>query len=495
MKLLITIFLVLSITTSLYALEISSSYYTLDLGTFAQGGGPLSSTNNVATYSCVGESIGSLTESISNKFSLLAGQLYLILPLAPWKAVLISDLRARTEVLGPLITEALWQKDNDPYFYWSVVTEPEQIVSGFSVSLDAKPAHQINTTATYYQFPATPGILSGKHTFYVLPFTSDKDWDENSLLKFEIWVDAEPPIASQMRPAPGEITANNIIPISCNLYDVDSGIDPTMTSLTLNGNTLYFTYDAANRLLKFTPASPLSEGKNTVILKVYDMVGNYVVKGWDFIVDTQPPSGGIKINNAEEVTHSAYVFINIEAKESVSGIKAIYLSNDGVFDTELNSPYPYAPLISNWLLAEPDVDGNKTVYAKFEDLAGNFSPTYQASITLRLLTPDTRIISGPVSSTEETAANFKYEASKPNCKFSYKLDNQEWSAWSVSTEASFSGLATGNHYFYVKSGFDLNGNDLITIDEEDATPSQWVWTVKGRGEIEKEKEKILFWRR
>jgi hypothetical protein len=224
-------------------------------------------------------------------------------------------------------------------------------------------------------------------------------------------------------------------------------------------------------------------------------VGNYLVKGWEFIVDMMPPWGSLKINNGEEFTHSAYVFLNVQAEDAITGVKSIYISNDGVFDSELANPFAYAPIISNWLLSEPDVNGVKNVYVKFIDFAENLSQTYKASINLKRLTPDTHIISGPNSITQETSATFRYEASKLGCVFSYKLDNLDWSGWSTSKETSFSGLSEGNHYFSVKSAFDLNQDGKISIDEEDATPSQWVWTIKPLTALEKLREKVLFWRK
>jgi len=407
---------------------------------------------------------------------------------------LISNLLAKTEILGPLIPEAAWQRDNDPYFYWRIDVTPPELIAGFSIALDTLPDLTVDTTQSNYEF-SPHSIASGKHTFYVLPFTSGRAWEQQNLLSFEIWVDAETPLISQLQPIAGWITADNLIPISCSLSDAHSGIDKVATTLTLNNQTLPFDYDAQKETLTYKPVAPLAEGANTVLLKAVDVVGNSLTKAWEFIVDTQPPMGSILINAGLGVTHSAYASINIAAQDWTTGIKNIYLSNDGVFDTEFSQPLAYSPLIPNWLLREPDTNGTKSVYAKFEDFAGNISATYKDTIELALRTPDTRIISGPASATEETEATFIYEASKTGCLFSYKLDNLTWSDWQSPNKADFSGLSEGNHYFYVKSGLDLNDDGKITIDEEDATPAQWAWTIKPTGYLEKLRERILFWRR
>jgi hypothetical protein len=268
-----------------------------------------------------------------------------------------------------------------------------------------------------------------------------------------------------------------------------------MTNLSLNGTSVSYSYDEQSQMLVYTPSSAYPEGKNTILLTAYDNVGNYITKGWDFVVDTQAPSGSILINNGERVTSSPRVFLNLDAEDVVSGARYVYISNDGVFDTEINHPYPYSALISDWILSDPGNDGIKTVYVKFDDQAGNISSTYSAIIELKLLTPDTRIISGPASITNETGAEFRYEATKANSKFSYKLDNGEWSAWSSEQAIDFTGLSLGNHYFYVKSALDLNADAEFALDEEDPTPAQWVWTITSESELGKQKRKTLFWRR
>ncbi len=466
----------------------------IDTITFLYGGGPASSPNNIGQFTALGENLAASGELSSAKFNLLSGQLFLLVPsLREGLRWIISDLRAKEGIFGALIPEATWQKDNDPYFYWDILTVPANLIKGFSISLDNPPDLTIDTDSTSYQFPEH-AIASGKHTFFVLPFVSKIIAVQDSLLKFDIWVDVDLPVINNLSPSPGQITPDNHIPISCYLFDQDSGLDLNLTTLTLNNETAPYQYDSKKQALNLEPQF-LPEGRNTVLLKAVDAVGNYTVKAWEFIVDTQPPVGSILINNGQKITNSAYVSINIDCSDSVSGVKNIYISNDGVFDTELNHPYAYTPLIKDWLVSEPNLDGLKTVFVKFQDAAGNLSESFKAAITLKLLTPDTRIISGPASITKEVFADFIFEATKPGCLFRFKLDNQDWSEWSDSREAHFSGLAEGNHYFYVKAGFDLDQDKEITIDEEDATPASWVWAIKPEGLLEKLRERILFWRR
>ncbi len=475
-----------------YAAESSSAAYTVDLFILVNGSGSAASANMVLDHSVAGDIVA--TSNMSGvKFGVNTGQVSLMQPLGEQKLELISNLRALASVAGAAIKEAAWQKHNTPYFYWHIDTARSSLLKGVSVALDRMPDDTIDTDNDFYQFPDN-SIASGKHTFYVTPIIVSGPYTDNTL-KFDIWVDTDTPAISNALPVAGSLTANGNILITCLLSDPNSGLNLVLTNLNLNGSNVIYAYDEKTQSLKYTPGSGYLEGGNAVLLTVYDKVGNYVTKGWDFIVDTRPPSGSISINNGEVATSSPHVFLNLDARDAVSGVRHIYISNDGVFDTEINHPYPYSAIISDWLLSEPAVDGPKTVYVKFDDQAGNLSETYSASIELKLLVPRTRIISGPASVTNETTAEFRYEATKQNCKFSYKLDNGEWSAWSTGQAIDFTGLSLGNHYFYVKSALDLNGNNEIGLDEEDPTPAQWVWTITSENELEKQKRKTLFWRR
>ncbi|MDD4940068.1 MAG: hypothetical protein PHE18_08135 [Candidatus Omnitrophica bacterium] len=489
----LVLFVFLSVCTAC-ALTVSSPNYSMGVISFMQGGGASSGVSK-ANWTAVGEGIASLQQLRAAGYStLLAGQLYLFASPEEGMNWIISNIQAKTDILGFIIPESEWQKDNDPYFYWDVDVSPPENIDGYSVSLDNLPELEINTDEPAYQF-SPDSISSGKHIFYVLPYTPARGWEQQNLLSFQIWVDIDPPVAGSIQPQSGALITDNLIPITCSLYDSDSGMDEASTVLTINNQPASFEYDEETRLLTHQPASAYAEGDNAVMLKAVDAVGNFVVNGWNFIVDTLAPEGSVLINGGQEITRSPYVTINIEAIDATSGVKNIYLSNDGIFDTELNNPYPYSPSISDWLLREPEVSGVKYVYAKFEDFAGNISPTYKDEISLELITPSTRIISGPPTVTEETAADFLYESSREGSKFKYKIDNLEWSGWVEQNTAHFDGLAEGNHYFYVKSGFDSNGDGEITADEEDPTPAQWSWSIRPKGYFEKLRERILFWRR
>jgi len=498
-KFLLPLFLIALFHSLAHAsMEAAGGSSRIDLAVVISGGGATISDSSDAKFTAIGENNIYITLLSSLNNLTYTGQAYLLVSLLSNEQfpqrLLISNLLAFAGALGSPIAQKTWQTYNEPYFSWQIDVVPTQLLRGFAVSLDVFPnTNDITTDAPDYQF--TEAIPSGKHTFYVLPFTFDKGAEQASLLSFDIWIDKDAPSVSQMSPASGAILTSASTPVSCVVSDADSGIDLGSTSLTINSSTEAFNYDAGTMILTTKPGTVLSEGKNSVMLKAYDNVGNYVTKAWDFILDTVPPQGTILINGGQQTTHSAFVTINVKAFDETTQIQSVYLSNDGVFDTEMNHPLSYSPEIAGWLLAQPDTDGDKVVYAKFKDGAGNLSQACTAHIILKRLTPDTRIISGPSTVSQDTGADFKYDASKPGCLFSYKLDNGDWSGWSTQNNTHFEGLSPGNHYFYAKAGFDLNNDGNISIDEEDATPAQWVWAVQPQGYLEKLEKRILFWRR
>ncbi len=492
------IFAMLFCYAQVEAVEMTGGSFQIDAVAFANGGGPTTSSSHMMVMSIIGEGLIPLSSASSGQFSLQAGQVQLIYGmdevLGEDKDWLISEIICRAEVLGELIPEKTWQKDDDPYISWGIIVEPAALVDGFSVAVDASPDGTIDTYAPQFQF-ADGAIANGRHVMYVAPFYSSGIPEMDSVRSFEIWIDRLGPYVNQLGPASGALLSDNKIAVACRIADADSGVDPTSVRMELNGRQVSGSYDTETGIFSSGSEEYLAEGKNTVVVTARDMAGNAASQAWEFVADSQPPSGTFSINAGAPVSHSAYVSLHLDASDAVSSVASVVISNDGIFDTEMNHPYPYQTVITSWLVLEPDVDGVKTVFVKFLDAAGNISGAYTDQITLHRLTPDTRIISGPSAATVETQAAFTFESSRQGALFAVRIDNQSWSAWTLQREATFTDLVYANHYFYVKSGYDLNADGAISIDEEDPTPAQWIWTVGDEATVSELQEKILFWKR
>ena len=483
----IILFFILCIVSGVYAEQAASSNYEIELINIGTSLGFASFSEHRLTYFVVGQLFSVPVEVASTQLGINFSCYW---PVLVGEVLYeIAELRAKTHLGGFEISPSVWQKDNDPYFYWIVVINPPVLIKGFSFSLDSLPDEEVDTEFSFYQYPQD-SLSDGKHIFYVAPYGGGKVWGQP--LSFEIWVDTTHPSVTELTPAVSELINQSFVEISCKVEDLHSGVNLSSLQFFLNGEEVSGKFAEDKNIYSYKGSLP--DGENTVLIKAEDNVGNQVSKAWSFIVDTHSPQGSVVINNDDPVTNSPYVTLKITASDEVSGIKYMYISNDGVFDTEMDNPLEFKALIEDWLLKEPDISGKKTVYIKFEDYAGNISPVFSDDIDLVVLAPDTRIISGPSSLTPEKEATFYYQASYEECLFSYSLDGSEWSSWKKEESVSFSGLSLGVHLFKVKAGLDIDGDGLISLYEEDPTPAQWSWTVKEETFIEK-LQKILFFKR
>ena len=91
-----------------------------------------------------------------------------------------------------------------------------------------------------------------------------------------------------------------------------------------------------------------------------------------------PPTGTIKINDDTPYTNSTSVTLTLSAQDNDggSGLSQMRFSNDNV---NWSTPEAYATT-NIWTLSEGD--GEKAVYVKFKDVAGNWSQSYSDSIIL-----------------------------------------------------------------------------------------------------------------
>ena len=475
---------------SLYAEDAASTNFELAFMKVGSVVMAASASDSMFTYFLVGE-VFSVPEEVTSAEAEVSFSYDDILPrvMSPVEYE-IAEVGAKTHVGGFEIKPQIWQKDNDPYFYWLIFINPPTLIKGFSLSLDELPDEEVDTTGTSYQY-GDDEIFDGQHTFYVMPWVAEETWGPP--VEFDIWIDTTSPSINALNPSPGALIAAEEVEIRCQITDAMSGLDLDNLELIVNDQTVSADYDEEEKILSYT-MSP-SDGENVILVKAQDLAANQAVKSWSIIVDTDPPVCTMVINNDDPITNSAYVVLKFTVEDELSGVKYIYISNDGIFDTEMSSPFDFTPVITDWLLREPEISGAKTVYARFEDNAGNISGKYSDDIDLVVTVPDTRIVSAPLPLTQESDAAFYYEASRQGCLFSYSLDGADWSGWQQEDNVSFSGLELGSHFFRVKAGFDIDGDEEISLDEEDPTPAQWTWTVREETLMERLQRTLFFRRR
>ncbi|TKI58698.1 DNRLRE domain-containing protein [Brevibacillus antibioticus] len=112
------------------------------------------------------------------------------------------------------------------------------------------------------------------------------------------------------------------------------------------------------------------EGTKTVFMELRDGTGTVLQAEDSIVLDTTPPAGTIEINNGNEATSSEKVELTIQGSDA-NGPVEVMLSNDNNF-TGSWIPVPVNNKLE-WNLASGD--GQKTVYARFRDGAGNLFTT------------------------------------------------------------------------------------------------------------------------
>ncbi len=113
--------------------------------------------------------------------------------------------------------------------------------------------------------------------------------------------------------------------------------------------------------------------------------------------DTTPPTGSVVINSGAPATNSTAVTLTLSATDDRGTVAQLQCSNDGA---TFAAAQPYATSVP-WTLTTGD--GQKTVYVKFKDTAGNWStPASTATITLDTTPPQVSFTS-PVDGAVITA--------------------------------------------------------------------------------------------
>ncbi len=117
------------------------------------------------------------------------------------------------------------------------------------------------------------------------------------------------------------------------------------------------------------------DGKKTIYCKVKDEAGNTLESSSEVVLDTIPPySLHISINDGALETESTSVDLNLNAHDALSGVHQMSLSTDGKTWT------PWETFVETKAFELPSGDGEKTVYFKVKDRAGNIAEPVMATI-------------------------------------------------------------------------------------------------------------------
>ncbi|WP_448517927.1 hypothetical protein [Rhodoflexus sp.] len=158
---------------------------------------------------------------------------------------------------------------------------------------------------------------------------------------------------------------------------------------------------------------PPGEGERVVQVRFRDDAGNYSAVAQDaIIVDTEPPMlPRISIDGGNRFTRSLSVGLRLSA----IGAHEMQISNDSSFQNVSWRPYNVS---AAWTL--PDRDGNRRVYARFRDQAGNISETTWSEIILDRVPPTkprVEIVGDMSKISNDTSATVNLKVSAEGAKY------------------------------------------------------------------------------
>lgn len=185
--------------------------------------------------------------------------------------------------------------------------------------------------------------------------------------------------------------------------------------------------------------------------------------------DTNPPVGGIIINNEEGTTKERVVNVSVSVTDSESGLDTMEFSENG---STWSPKYPYAPS-TNWTLSIGT--GTKTLYCRVTDKAGN-SETFRSSIEVVAEDdkPSIRVI---INNGEDTVTKTDVmlnlivsddKTDSKNLSVRFSNNNVTWSSWSLCSSTQFpwtltNGNGRKNVYAQVKDEVGNIGNAVVYV--------------------------------
>jgi len=162
------------------------------------------------------------------------------------------------------------------------------------------------------------------------------------------------------------------------------------------------------------PASPGTQDYELRLTPSWDLMpGTYTLQVTYSVAftDQTPPAGWMTINGGAALTSSAAVTLGLSAVDDSGVVDAVSFTNDdpAVTPSPSWSAWQAYSTTATWTLSAPD--GQKTVWAKFRDRAGNESTGVSASIVVDSVAP---VISGTsVPTITDVSATISWQTNEP----------------------------------------------------------------------------------
>ncbi|PSL23684.1 Ig-like domain-containing protein [Chitinophaga ginsengisoli] len=230
----------------------------------------------------------------------------------------------------------------------------------------------------------------------------------------------------------------------------------SITSVTGGGTTYTVTVN--------TGTGSGTIGLNVNGTGISPVVANAPFTGAVYTVDKTAPTGSILINSGAAYTNNVNVTLTLTGNDANPPLQMAFSLDGGAYSAD-------EAFATTKAITLPATDGTRTVAMRLKDAAGN-TVIYSDDIILDRVAPNTSITSpAPPSPTNSTTATFTFTANEANCTFKASLDGGPFNT--VTSPATYSGLADGPHTFQVRAT-DQAGNT-------DASPDAQLWTVDATG--------------
>ena len=303
------------------------------------------------------------------------------------------------------------------------------------------------TYTTTRNWPLTTGI--GDKTVYVK--YRDKVGNWSPVYSANINFDNATPVTTAS-PVGGTYTTIQMVTLSCS-DGTGSGCDKT-----------YYTTDGTPpTIASAVYAGPIPISATTTMRYFSrDRAGNQeAVRTQTYTVDTIAPTGTIAINGGAAYTTSRSVTLTLSCTDNVACYQ-MQFSNDNI---TWSSSATYATT-RNWSLTTGN--GDKTVYVKYRDQVGNWSPVYSATIIFDNTAPSNGTLNtvaspGVIALTWSGFSDVTSGMSGYTLVYSTTSTPATCSAGTVlysGTDTGFNhtGVVAGKNYYYRLCASDMAGN-------------------------------------